>query len=207
MASDPHFQRVLANKEVRVFRLALSPNQATGFDVHEHDYIVVSMGPTHLEAAGAVNRFELQMKDAEAQVLTAGWTHKLVNVSSEPANLLIVEVMRGISPERASCGLNAQTCHQVRFGKSREGEYTQTMLFETQTIRLLRAELGPGGSLPAHTDRADHLLLPITAALLDTGTDDPVPHQAGGALWLPGGLGLVRNAGDAQARMFLVEIK
>lgn len=207
MASDPHFQRVLANREVRVFRLTLAPNQATGLDVHLHDYLVISLGTNHLEAAGTLNRFELQMSDAETQVLTARWAHRLVNVSIQPANLLIVEVMRGIAPEHALCGLNARSCTHVRFGKSKEGEYTQTMLFETEKIRLLRAELGPGGSLPTHTDNADHLVLPITTALLDTGTDDPAPHNAGAALWLPGGLGLLRNAGDAQARLFLIEIK
>jgi hypothetical protein len=207
MSSDPHFHRVFANSEVRVFRLTLAPGQSTGLDLHDHDYLVVSLGANHLEAAGAANRFDLQMNDAETQVLTAGWAHKLVNISTQPANLLVVEVMRGIRPERALCGLNARTCTQVRFGKSREGEYTQTMLFETERIRLLRAELGPGGSLPGHTDDVDHLVLPVTAALLDLGTDDPAPHQAGTALWLSGGLGLVRNAGDTQARLFLIEIK
>lgn len=207
MSSDSHFQHVLDNREVRVFRLTLAPSEATGFDVHNHDYLLISLGSSHLEAAGAVNRFELQMNDAETQVLTGGWAHKLVNISAQPANLLVVEVLTGIKPEHALCGLNAHSCSHVRFGKSKEGEYTQTMLFETEAIRLLRAELGPGGTLPAHTDVADHLVLPLTAALLDIGTDAPSPSEPGAALWLPGGLGLLRNAGDSKARFFLIELK
>lgn len=205
--ADSHFRRILANTQVRVYRVTLGANEATLLDAHPHDYIVVSLGTNEIEAAGeGNNHFPLEMNDGEAQVLTGGWPHKLVNRASQTANLLVLEVARGISPHESVCGLSGRSCNQARFGKTVEGRYSQSLLFETSSVRLFRAELGPGDALPSHTDAADHLLVTLTDARLIDGFDE-VPKPAGDATWAPGGLSNLKNSGPQEARILILEIK
>ncbi len=207
MANDSHFRVTMKNASVRVLRLDLAAGEATPVNAHQHDYIVVAIQASQFEAAGGESRFAFQLADGEMQVVTGGWAHKIVNTGTAPALLILVEVAKGIAPTHAVCGLGGRPCAQVRFGKTIEGTYTQTMLFETESVRLLRAELGPNGSLPEHTDRADHLIVPLTA--LRTGDDfEPVAEQEpGSAIWRPGHLGAIRNLGERDARMLILELK
>jgi hypothetical protein len=207
MDSDSHFQRLLANGQVRVFRLSIAANESTQLNAHPYDYVVVSLGSNEIEAAGEINTFPLQMNDSEAQILTGGWSHKLVNKASQQANLLVIEVMHGISPDQSICGLSGRSCGQVRFGNTADGRYSQTILFETAKVRLMRAELGPGGVLPTHADPSDHLVLALNDARLTDGFTEATDQTVGYTIWTPGGLNTVKNAGKQDARMLILEVK
>ena len=207
MEDDSHFESILTNSQVRIFRLTIAPNEATLLDSHPHDYIVVSFGTNAFEAVGEITRFSLEMSDGEAQILTAGWPHKLVNKAPQPAHLLILEVVRGIYPAQSVCGLGGHSCDQTRFGKTDAGSYDQTMLFETSTVRLLRAELGPGGVLPSHADTNDHLMVMLTDSHLSDGIGAGTEESAGHATWTFGRLQPIKNLGAQDARMLILEIK
>jgi hypothetical protein len=207
MANDSHFHVTMKNERVRVLRLDLAVGESTPINAHQHDYIVVALEASQFEAAGGMSRFTFQLADGEMQVITGGWPHKLVNTGTVPAHLILVEVVKGIAPTRAACGLGGRPCSQVRFGKTIEGSYTQTMLFETETVRLLRGELGPNGSLPEHTDRADHVVVPLTVLRTGDEFEQPTDQQPGSAIWRPDHLGTVKNLGEQDARMLILEIK
>lgn len=205
--TDPHFQRVLANSEVRVFRLTLGPNESTTSTAHPRDYLVASLGESDVQAVGDINNVSLRMNDGETQIVTGGWSHKLVNRSAQPANLVVLEVVHGIAPQQGVCGLSGRSCGQVRFGNTRDGRYSQATLFETATVRLLRAELGPGGVLPSHTDPLGHLVVTLTQARLTDGTAEASDEPAGCAWWMADGLGSLKNSGSQDTRMLILEVK
>jgi hypothetical protein len=168
---------------------------------------LVAIGASQFEASGGTSQFAFQLADGEMQVITGSWPHKLVNTGTTPAQLVLVEVVKGIAPAKAACGLGGRPCSQVRFGKTVEGTYTETMLFETQTVRLLRGELGPNGSLPEHTDRADHVIVPLTVLRIGDEFEQTTVQQPGSAIWRPGHLGTVKNLSDQDAKMLILEIK
>lgn len=207
MANDSHFRVTMKNERVRVLRLDLPVGESTPLNAHQHDYIVVALEASQFEAAGGASQFPFQLAVGEMQVITGGWPHKLANTGTAPAHLILVEVVKGIAPTRAVCGLGGRPCSQVRFGKTIEGTYTQTTLFETETVRLLRGELGPKGSLPELTEHADHLIIPLTFLRTGDEYEDVAEQQPGGAIWRPGHLRTVKNLGEQDARMLILEIK
>jgi hypothetical protein len=82
----------------------------------------------------------------------------------------------------------------------------QNTLFETPTIRLVRAELGPRTSLPRHEHGSDHLLLALTKLQLVADSDN-VSQDAETAYWHAGGFTTLKNVGQEQARFLLLELK
>jgi quercetin dioxygenase-like cupin family protein len=68
--------------------------------------------------------------------------------------------------------LGGRACSDGIFGRNEDGSYSQSTLFETDTIRLARVQLGPGGLLPEHHhDRCHVLVFLAQTALLDSASD------------------------------------
>lgn len=114
-----------------------------------------------MEATGASgNSYPVQLGAEEVQIIKGGWSHRLTNLSDTTAKLVEIDVLSGIAPERALCGLGANSCSDRRFGKTTEGSYTQSTLFETPRVKLTRVELGPGGVLEGTNIQDQQCLLP-----------------------------------------------
>ena len=201
---DPAFRVVLQNPAVRISRIEISSRTATLLDQHPHDYLLLSLDAGDLQISGYGSTYDLPMQPGEMQVMKAGWPHRIANRGASPARLLQVEIARPVHPERPLCGLTAAPCGGMKFGKTEQGEYSEGVLFETDTTRVLRIELGPGGTLLTHQDRRDHVLLPLGESHVEVDGEEKPANQP---LWQPGGFARVHNLSKEALRAFVIEIK
>jgi len=181
--SDHCFRSVLENDRVRVFKVEVPSLQSTSVNYHRHDYLVVSLGKSNFEIAGSGIRYPMQMEVGEMQVIKGGASHR----PDSPLQLVEMEVMREIHPEGPVCGLGGRACSDGIFGRNEDGGYSQSTLFETDTIKLARVQLGPGGLLPEHHHDRCHVLVSLAqTALLDAASNAnsrELHLKAGDAAW------------------------
>jgi hypothetical protein len=78
------------------------------------------------------------------QVMKGGWPHRLTNLANATARLVEIDVQNNIAPERALCGLAAIPCTDGRFGKTEEGTYIKSTLFETSKGEVNQGGVGSG---------------------------------------------------------------
>ena len=211
MKSDHCFRPVLENDRVRVFRVEVAGLQSTSLDYHRHDYVVVSLGKSNFEIGGGI-RYPMQMEDGEMQVLKGGASHRITNLSENPLRLIEIEVLREIYPEHPVCGLGGRACSDGIFGRNEEGSYNQSTLFETNTVKLARVLLGPGGFLPEHHHDRSHILVALAeTALVDSAvvTEGRELHlSAGDAKWYSAPVAhMLKNVGPREAQLITVEFK
>jgi hypothetical protein len=153
---DRCFRAVLENDRIRVFKVDVPGLQSTSLDYHYHDYVLVSLGKSNIEVAGNGIRYPMQMEDGEMQVLKGGASHRITNLSGSPLHLVEMEVMGEVHPERPICGLGGHACTEGIFGRNEAGSYNQSTLFETDTVKLARVQLGAGGLLRAPSRSLPH---------------------------------------------------
>src|SRR5947208_736660 len=170
-----------------MFKVEVPGLQSTSVNYHRHDYLVVSLGKSNFEIAGSGIRYPMQMEGGEMQVIKGGASHRITNLSDSPLQLVEMEVMREIHPERPVCGLGGRACSDGIFGRNEDGSYSQSTLFETDTIKLARVQLGPRGLLPEHHHDRCHILVSLAqTALLDSASharSRELHHNAGDAAW------------------------
>ncbi len=205
-SATPSHQLIFSNKELKAFRVQLPARTSTSRGDHAHDCLFIALRGGNLEVVSGQGRYALEMKDGEMQVIKGAAAHRVVNRSDSAADLLEIEVLRDIAPDRAVCGLTAANCGEVRFGNSGGGPYSQTALFETPTVKLLRAELGPGGILPSHAHRQGHLLIALTALRLESEGIE-LKDEAGGIWWYAGGLSKLSNLEQRESQFLILEFK
>jgi hypothetical protein len=158
------------------------------------------------EIAGPGNTFPVELKSGEIEIFKGGWPHQLRSRSDQPSTWLVLELARELHPERASCGLAGPSCGQFKFGKTEQGEYNESLLFETPVARVLRADLGPASLLPTHADRLDHVVVPMVPCSLALNGEN-APHNPGDSIWVHGGFPELRNTGKEATRLVILEIK
>jgi hypothetical protein len=203
---EPRFPVLVDNARLRVSRIELAPNSESPMLPHDYDYLLVSIGASNVELAGSSNRFPVTMQDGEMQVIPGRWAHRFVNRADQPARLVMIESRTAMKPDAALCGLGHEDCHQVNFAKDGAVEYTQAMMFETPTVRLLKAELTVGATLPRHEHGADHLLVALTKLDL-TADHENVLRDPGTVFWHSGGFASLKNTGEESARFLVLEVK
>jgi hypothetical protein len=171
-----------------------------------HDYILISFGTTSLAVSGYQTNFDLPLADGDVQVLQGGWPHKLENHSAETAHLVLVEVTRELFPKSAICGLGSKNCHETKYGQSADGEYRQTTLFQTETAKLFRVQLGPHVGMHQHEDGLPHLLIALSA-VQGHADQDTFTLRPGETHWHPGSMEELANDGATEARLLILELK
>jgi len=212
MKSDQFFHPALENDRVRAFRVEIPPSQTSALDQHRHDYIVLSLGKNSFEIVGGGMTFPMQMDDGEMQVLKGGAPHRITNRSDQPLRLLELEVLREVHPEQPVCGLGGRRCTEGIFGHSNTGTYTRSTLFETDTVKVARLELGPESLLPEHRHERCHILLALADVSLrdETGNDQEreIHLKAGQAEWYPQAvIHSLKNLGKQDVQLISVEFK
>jgi hypothetical protein len=172
---------------------------------HSNDYLVIALSSINLEATGASGiSYPVQLGAEELQIIKGGWSHRLTNLSDTTAKLIEIDVLSGIAPERALCGLGASSRSDGRFGKTTEGTYTQSTLFETPRVKLTRVELRPGGVLERHNHSGSAVLVALTPIHLSDGTEG----TAGQTQAYPTHTShQIRNIGVEEARFLEFEVK
>ena len=143
LGADACFHKLITTAQVRAFQVEIAPHQSTELNHHAHDYLIIALGNNDIAASGPGNEFQLGIQSGEMQVLQGGWPHRIVNKGDAPAHFLELEVMKDIAPEHAVCGLGASACTDGKFGKTDEGSYTRSTLFDTEKAKLSRIELAP----------------------------------------------------------------
>jgi quercetin dioxygenase-like cupin family protein len=212
MSHEPTTKQLIANGEVRAYRIDLAAGAETNIDRHEHDFLVISLGENNFEFAGYGNVYPMSMTDGEVQVMKGHWAHRVVNKSQHDLHLVEVEVVREIGPEHAICGLNAQACYGAKFAAKDDTNYVESPLFETATLRLGRVEIAAGKGMPEHGHKVDHLMIAlndqqVTNAVV-AGDIKEITSHAGDAVWLEGGIvHRVMNRGAQPARFLTLECK
>lgn len=196
----------LQNADVSVRRLNIPAAESASISAGVHDYLIVSYGKSSLVVSGYQTRFDLDLADGDMQVMQGGWPHKLENHSTEAAHLVLVEVARNLFPKSAACGLAAKNCGEVRFGKSAQGEYQQTTLFETDTAKLFRVQIGAEVAIHQHADGRPHLLIALSP-LQGYADGETFTLAAGDTSWHPGSMEELVNTGSSDARLLILELK
>ena len=196
----------LRNSDVIVRKLDIQPGAMAPVPGAVHDYLLISFGDCALRVTGYQTDFQLTFANGDVQVMNGGWPHKLNNESTHAAQLAMVEVERNLFPKSAVCGLGTKNCGETRFGKSAQGEYSQTTLFETDTAKLFRVQLDSQVGMHQHNDGRPHLLIAITP-FHGHADGDAFSLQPGEAHWVPGSIDELANEGSTQARFFILELK
>jgi hypothetical protein len=196
----------MRNADITVRRLSIPPDSFAPVSASSRDYLLISIGKSTLAAVGYGTNFEMAFDDGEMQVLQGGWQHKLVNKSHEAAQLIAVEVSHNLAPQSAICGLAAQSCQEVRFGKSSQGEYEQAELFETDTAKLFRVHLGSQVTMQQHADDRKHLIVALTPLQAHAG-EDALTLEPGDTYWHSGRFDGLSNDGKSDAYMLILELK
>jgi quercetin dioxygenase-like cupin family protein len=208
---DHCFHQILVNDRVRVFSVEVAPHQSTELDSHNHDYVVLSLGKSNFQISGTGNTYPMQLDDGEMQVLKGHWPHQIANLSETSLRLLEMEVLQEVHPDHPLCGLGGRECTDGRFGNSDGGSYTQNTLFETDTIKLDRIELGPGGVLPEHRHEHCHVLIALDEIEFRDENhegDRDLHLKSGEALWYAGNVVHRLKSLDKQnARLVTLEFK
>lgn len=204
--SDRVGTMMLRNSSVAARKLDLAPGASFSVPASTHDYLVISMGDSTISAVGSGSAFELSLAAGDMQVMTGGWPHKLINRSGNSAQIVTVEVARNIHPDRARCGLASKNCNEVRFGRTAQGEYSQTALFVTDTAELLRTSLGSASSMKLHDDVHQHLIVALTPFRGRT-EQATISLQPGEVFWIDGGFGELLNEDTTEARLLILELR
>lgn len=201
IAAEPATHVDISNATVRAYRIELAPH-ATETIRSGHDYVLLAISGGRAEIGVAASSMPLNLQSGEAEVFKGGWPQQLHSTSDAASSWVVLEPLRGLKPERASCGLNGADCGSVRFGKGDDGEYDESTLFETPTLRLSRAELGSNSGLSTHSDLHDHVIVPLVNGGFELNgqtVSDETPR------WVHGGAEL--HSGADKAKFLIVEFK
>ena len=194
---------LLERSYVRAERVEVEPTKLAYVALRSGDALIISLGKSKFELDSGPVRSPLELDDGEMEVIKGA--HEVLNNSGSTVRLVEVQVPRGIQPDHPLCGLGGPPCNGIQFGKTDAGTYSEGLLFETPTIKVLKAQLGPGGVLATHTDRNDHVLVPLTAADLDVDGES-TQRKVGEAYLYTAGMAITnRGAGDAV--FVVVELK
>lgn len=157
------FHRLFSNEHVRVLRLRMTPHQSTEVDRRSYDYLIIPLQYANMQTTGPSSSFDFEMRAGQMQIIKGGWPHRTVNVAESALDVFEFEITRGISPEKAVCGLGRKACSDSAFGKDESGTYEFATLFETPVVKLRKIELGPGATLAEHRHAGAEILLAATS--------------------------------------------
>ena len=207
-AVDRHYRKLDSTSKLTAYAVTIPAHESTLIASHPEDYVLISLSRSDLEAVGSANSYVVRMEQEQLQVIQGGWAHCLRNLGDAPARLIEIDVDSKIDPEHALCGLVASPCTDGRFGRTEQGTYTVSTLFETPTVKVTKVELGPGGCFQRHRHPGSQLLIPLTPIHLNDAPDDQLDKAVGEAHGFPAGITHeLSNIGSENARLLEVEAK
>jgi len=134
--AEPRHHLRFENAYARVFEVEVAPHDATLFHVHDHDYVFVTLGKSHVvseKADGTTT--ELSLTDGETRFTPAPLVHRARNLADTPFHNLTIEIVKraGSPPEPA---MPKMPGHSI--------------VLENDAIRIDRQVLAPGESTGMH---------------------------------------------------------
>ena len=204
-AEDPAYKLLLENDSARVFLVSLEPRQVTSVHEHQRDLMLVAAGPAQFTLAGGQGR--MQMASGDVQVLTGARRHSVRNDAPGPLRLVVIELSRPFDPQRAVCGLGERPCGGEMGGSLTQGAFVYSILFETDSYRVVDVSVDPRAAAENFPIQGEHLLIPVTAMRLRHEGEE-VTYSPGQAFWAAAGLPQrLENVGDERARWVAVEVR
>jgi len=134
--AEPRHHLRFENAYVRVFEVDVAPHDSTLFHVHDHDYVFVTLGKSHVvsEKADGTST-ELSLADGETRFTPAPLVHRARNLADTPFHNLTIEILKraGSPPEPV---LPKMPGHSI--------------VLENDAVRIDRQVLAPGESTGMH---------------------------------------------------------
>ena len=187
IGAEPHHHLALENGYVRVFKVEISPGQATLLHRQRHDYVYVNLG-----AAQISNQVEgkppvtTKLQDGQTVFADGGMAHVVRDLAATPFRDVTVEFMQD---EKARKSPPAKW-DEERGLQILEGG-TKDIMFVKDGVRVSEVDLPPGGMIPRHHHAGPHLVIAVTD--LDLQSDvvgkgvSKVILNAGDITWAAGG--------------------
>ena len=208
MASDPHHQFLIDNSHVRVFAVALRPNDQS-FTSHEHNFLMVTLQEAEIvmwpEGRSDIQNFRLRQGDV--RFLFGGRARGMRNDRGAEYRGTVVEF------------LDPKVTTYTYQRDSGAWDYGDDLLYRpvdphakfANSLNLGAAtatdvQLLPSDSYPLPEKLASELLIPVTDVDFKTEGDTHLRKSSGEAVWIPAGrkFPLFNAAGDA-IRFVVVE--
>ena len=212
ITGEPGHHLALENQYVRVFKVEVAPHATTLMHRHRHDYIFVTLGPSHVENDIAGMPPEtLTLLDGETHFTPGGFAHIAKNLSDQPFRNITIELMQD-EKARQSPPLNGKAKWDEERGLHILNGGTQDILFVKDGVRTSELELQPGGVVPRHHHAGPHLVVAVTDLDLRSDVEgkgaSPAQLKAGDIAWVPGGFShTLTNVGKQNAKFITVEFQ
>ena len=207
ITAEPLHHLALANEQVRVFQVEVTPQASTLLHSHKHDYIFVTLGEAHVsnEVLGKPP-VEVKLADGETRFTPGNFAHVARNLAGQPFRNVTVELMQDEKLREAPSPWPEETGNQEFPGGGIK------VLFVRDGARASSVELEPGATIPRHHHDGPHLLVAVSDLEMrsDVEGQGPMPgtFKAGDVKWLPGGYThTLTNTGKGPARFVTVEFK
>jgi quercetin dioxygenase-like cupin family protein len=186
ITAEPHHHLVLANDQVRVFRVEVAPHAETLMHWHRHDYIYVTLAPTEVvNAVKGKDPVTIKLQEGEVRFVSTGFAHIARNVSDQPFRNVTIEILQD------KLRLSPSQWDEDRGLEILQGG-TKEILFVKGGIRVAEVELQPKGTLPLSA--GPQLLVALSNLDLLQGTPQRnlpvhagmhIMRKAGEVEWLP----------------------
>ena len=209
VSAEPHHHLALENRYVRVFRVEVPPNTATGLHRHSNDYVFVTLGASQVsnEVEGKAP-VKLQLADGEARYTEGGFAHVARNLASTPFRNVTVEIL---SAARRRAAAQKPAPGWERGVELFEGGSVDTIVVRGG-LRVTETELKPGAALARHRHAGPHLAIAISD--FDLRSEAPgqpaqvIRKKAGDSDWVTAGVThTLTNGGSNTARFLSIEFR
>ena len=205
ITSEPSHHLALENSYVRVFKVEVAPHAATLLHRHRHDYVLVSLGASHIsnEVEGKPAA-EVTLSDGEARFTEGNFAHVARNLADQPFRNVAIELCQDekLRQTRSRWPMEGGD-------KTFPGGHSK-VIFVRDGVRVSDVQLDSGTKVPSHRHDGPHLMVVVSD--LDLRSDVEGKGLAswklkpGDVMWLPEGYThSLTNVGAQAARFVTVE--
>ncbi|MFZ0480754.1 MAG: hypothetical protein WAL71_16560 [Terriglobales bacterium] len=205
ITSEPSHHLALENTYVRVFKVEVAPHAATLLHRHRHDYVFVSLGPSHIsnEVEGKPP-VEVNLSDGEVHFTDGNFAHVARNLAGEPFRNVAIELLQDEKLRQTRSRWPVEGGDQSFTGVHRK------VLLVRDAVRVSQVELDARTTIPTHRHDGPHLLVAVSDLDLQSNVEgqEPTPWKlhSGDSIWLPDGYThSLTNAGEQTARFVTLE--
>jgi quercetin dioxygenase-like cupin family protein len=175
ITSEPHHHLALENPYVRVFKVEAPAHATTLVHRHDHDYIYVVLGASHItNVVEGKSPVQQRLQDGEVKFVPGNFAHKITNDADTPFRNVTVEILQPKKDDPAK----AAEARGLDIGHGAMS--MEETLFVKDGVKASEVTLNPGGMLHLESG-GPRLIITVTAL-----------HYAGPAC---GALGTPMDAG------------
>ena len=203
IVDEPHHTLLLENEAVRVFRLNLQQKEVTLPHRHQTFYAFLSLRPVTIgnEVRGREPVFT-ELKAGELHTSKGGFTVAERNISSGPAELIVIESIKPDDGKGFSKPMGGFQLHSAAIG----------LLFESSVLRGYNMAIAAGGRVGTRLEEYDRLLIALSDLSLREELEGQSPSdvqmKAGEVRWVARGMThATTNVGSSPAALLTLEFK